>query len=347
MLNKSTIGAHKWNLQCVILKSLTCGIALGLNNREIEHSDFFSLGFWQLMKNYRTFLLLFLACLVGLNSTAHSQQTKILIVVGPSTHPPGTHEVAAGGQVMKRCIETMKNLPGVQAVVVSEWPNEDALLNSIGSIVFIGDFFPPTRMPESKSILAKLETMMQRGCGMACIHYATGIGGEDVGPDGDHPLLHWIGGYFANRSCAHHESFAKVFEKATIQSAAKDHPICRGWKPFTIHDEPYYNNYFGNENNKPAPNVTIIATSMLPPNSPKAEAVAWCVERANKGRGFGIVMPHFFKNWAADDLRMLIMNGIAWTAKLEVPQEGVQTQLVDLTVFGAQSVEPQTRPAKK
>jgi hypothetical protein len=30
---------------------------------------------------------------------------------------------------------------------------------------------------------------------------------------------------------------------------------------------------------------------MLPPESPKRETVAWCVERSDSGRGFGIVMP--------------------------------------------------------
>lgn len=31
--------------------------------------------------------------------------------------------------------------------------------------------------------------MMQRGCGIVCVHFATGLPGADVAPDGDHPLL--------------------------------------------------------------------------------------------------------------------------------------------------------------
>jgi hypothetical protein len=51
-------------------------------------------------------------------------------------------------------------------------------------------------------------------------------------------------------------------------------------------------------------------------------------------------MPHFYHNWTIDDLRRFIMNGIVWTAKIEVPKEGVQTTLPDLATFEPGSVEP-------
>lgn len=183
-----------------------------------------------------------------------------------------------------------------------------------------------------------------------CLHYATGLLGEDVKPDGAHPLLVWMGGYFANRSCPHHQSIAKIFPAATITPAAPAHPVSRGWKEFTLNDEPYINNYFGPDGNRLAPNVTALATSMLPPESPKRETVAWCVERAAGGRGFGIVMPHFYKNWDNEDLRRFILNGIVWSAKCDVPAGGVQSALPDLKTFSPESVEyvpPQKKAAPK
>jgi hypothetical protein len=113
-----------------------------------------------------------------------------------------------------------------------------------------------------------------------------------------------------------------------------------------MHDEPYINNYFGTGGNKLAPNVTAIATSMLPPEAPKRETVAWCVERTDGGRGFGIVMPHFYRNWTNEDLRRCILNGIVWTAKLEVPVGGVKTSLPDLTGFQPVSVDYVSPPPK-
>jgi type 1 glutamine amidotransferase len=271
---------------------------------------------------------------------------RVLIIVGPSNHAPGSHEVAAGGRLMKHCVENMTNLPGVKADVVEAWP-EKALRDAASTVVFIGDTFPANRLPNAAQNLADLDAMMKRGCGIVCVHYATGLLGKDVTAEGDHPLLRWLGGYFANRSCPHHESFAKVFPAATITPAAPAHPIARGWREFTLRDEPYYNNFFG-RGNVMAPNVTALATSMLPPDAPKRETVAWCVERDDGGRGFGIVMPHFYKNWRVEDLRRFILNGIVWSAKLDVPEGGVRTTLPDLATFQPASVEyvPPPKPEK-
>ena len=290
-------------------------------------------------------LVIALLCLLA--QALQAADNRVLIVVGPSNHPPGSHEVAAGGRVLKHCVENMANLPGIQADLVEGWPDK-ALRDAASTVVFIGDFFPPNRLSNAAQNLADLAAMMQRGCGIVCVHYATGIHGDDVTPDGDHPLLRWIGGYFANRTCPHHVSIAKIFPAATITPAAAAHPISRGWKEFTLHDEPYINNYFG-PGNQMAPNVTALATALLPPEDPKRETVAWCIDRPDGGRGFGIVMPHFYKNWREEDLRRFILNGIVWTAKLEVPSEGIHTPQPDLASFAPMAVEstaPPSRPQK-
>jgi type 1 glutamine amidotransferase len=271
-----------------------------------------------------------------------AEPTRVLILVGPSSHPPGTHEVAAGARLIEHCLEHMDNVSGVEAEVIDKWPDDRMRLQKIASVVFTGDRFPPAEMLDRERIMTDLTAMMDHGCGLVCYHYATGLGASHVTPEGDHPLLRWMGGYFATR-CPHHQSVARIFDSATIEPTKGEHPVLRGWKAFTIRDEPYIKNYFGKDG--PAKNVTILASSMLPPEAPAREAVAWAVSRADGGRGVGIVMPHFFKNWQNDDLRMLIMNGIVWSAKLEVPAEGVRTKLLDLATFKPAAVEPP--PSKK
>ena len=246
---------------------------------------------------------------------------------------------------MKYGLEHIENLAGVRADVVEGWP-DGAMRDSASTVVFIGDMFPPNRLPNPQRNLSDLDAMMNRGVGIVCVHYATGLHGDDVTPDGDHPLLRWMGGYFANRSCPHHESKARIFPSATITPSAAKHPVTRGWAEFTLHDEPYINNYFGETNNQLAPNVTALATSMLPPESPKRETVGWCIERPDGGRGFGIVMPHFYKNWGVEALRRFILNGIVWSAKMEVPDGGVRTKLPSLAEFSPDSVKFVRRPAK-
>ncbi len=62
---------------------------------------------------------------------------------------------------------------------------------------------------------------------MVCVHYATGLQAKHVTDDGDHPLLGWIGGYFAT-GCKHHRSVARVCP-ATLVPETADHPVLRGW----------------------------------------------------------------------------------------------------------------------
>jgi type 1 glutamine amidotransferase len=263
---------------------------------------------------------------------------RVLVVVGPSSHPPGTHEVAAGGRLLKHCLEAAE----LKAEVATEWPADgEKAFADVASVVFIGDLFPPEVMPDRDTIMKHLGAMTKRGCGIVCVHYATGLEAKHVTAEGDHPLLHWTGGYFATR-CKHHQSVARVFKEATIEPAKADHPVLRGWKAFTLHDEPYINNFFGKDG--PGKTVTALATATLPPEKPNRETVAWAVARSDGGRGAGVVMPHFYRNWQNDDLRTLILNAIVWTAKRDVPKDGVRVTLPDLASFTPAAVEP---PAKK
>ena len=55
--------------------------------------------------------------------------------------------------------------------------------------------------------------------------------------------------------------------------------------------------------------------------------VAWATERADGGRGFGFTGGHFHKNWGDDNFRKLVLNAILWTAKVEVPKNGVESSV--------------------
>jgi len=259
-------------------------------------------------------------------------KTRVLIVVGPSSHPPGTHEVAAGGRLMKHCLENAPGIEAIRADVVTQWPGDAAVRAEVDSVVFIGDLFPPHQMEDSTTIMTQLGEMMDRGGSIVCIHFATGLRDPNVSADGAHPLLNWMGGYFASR-CAHHQSIARIFPQCEILPATAEHPVSRGWGPFTLNDEPYIENYFGTPEQVAQSGLIELATSMLPPEAPKRQVVAWGVERPDGGRGFAIVMPHYYHNWALDDLRTLILNGIVWSARRDIPAQGVRVDLPDLSLF--------------
>lgn len=277
--------------------------------------------------------------------TCAAAPLEVLIVVGPSNHPPGTHEVSAGGRLVAHCLENASGIAPVQTTLVDHWPRDPQLLERVDTVVFLGDQFPPHQLPESDRIMAELTEMMGRGCGIACVHFATGLRSPDIPESGEHPLLGWMGGYFASRG-AHHQSIARIFPQATIEPPGDDdHPVLRGWETFTLHDEPYINNYFGPDQQMLRRGTIPFAVSQLPPESPGREIVSWGIEREDGGRGFAVVMPHFYRNWGDRDLRTLILNGVLWSAGGEIPAEGVVCELGDLNQFGPQmAVWPQPRP---
>src|SRR5688572_3116267 len=92
---------------------------------------------------------------LGLSSSeALAQEPKhVLILVGPSNHPPGTHEVAAGARLMKHCLEHAENVSGITADVVTAWPEDRQRLQKIATVVFSGDRFPPAEMPDRERIM--------------------------------------------------------------------------------------------------------------------------------------------------------------------------------------------------
>ena len=134
---------------------------------------------------------------------------------------------------MQHCLRTANNVENITVDLAQSWPDKDRIA-AASTMVFIGDTFPPNRLDNPDEKLATIDQAMKRGCGIVCVHYATGLRGEDVAPDGDHPLLGWLGGYFANRTCPHHESFARIFDSATIKPDAPSHPVSRGWNTFTF-----------------------------------------------------------------------------------------------------------------
>ena len=73
------------------------------------------------------------------------------------------------------------------------------------------------------------------------------------------------------------------------------------------------------------------------------QTVAWTSERPDSGRGFGFTGGHFHRNWGDDNFRKVVLNGILWVAKVEVPPDGVQSTVT------AQDLEQNldTKPGRK
>jgi len=165
-----------------------------------------------------------------------------------------------------------------------------------------------------------------------CIHYAV----EPTKEKGEKEFLDWIGGCFELDWSVNPTWVLEV-------QGLPQHPITRGVNGFKVRDEWYFHMRF-HEN---MAGVTPILSAVAPlstmdredgphEGNPAVRAsvknrdlqhVAWAFERSNGGRGFGFTGGHYHKTWANDNVRKLVLNAILWTARVEVPTEGVMSHL--------------------
>jgi type 1 glutamine amidotransferase len=161
---------------------------------------------------------------------------------------------------------------------------------------------------------------MQKGVGMACLHYAVEVPQDNGGPQ----LLDWIGGFYERPYSQN------PINDVPLTQASPKHPISNGWKSFQSQDEWYYKIRFRPDDKRLKP----VLTTMLPKDAPNRETVTWAVERADGGRGFGFTGGHFHKNWGIEEQRRMIVNAILWVSKVSVPKGGAPVEIKpeDLTV---------------
>lgn len=292
--------------------------------------------------------LLLLGCLVsGLASPAAATtadgRRKLIIIAGKPSHWPRTHEFRAGALLLQRCLT---NVPGLTVEVAdSGWVTDQKTFDNADAVVFYADGYSNSPAIQGDH-LAKLGELVKRGVGLGCIHSVV-----EVPPgNGSDEFKKWLGGFYQiNYSC--NPEWAPNF------ASLPNHPITRGVKPFQIRDEWYFNIRFADgfsaDKVSTANNMTywpILAAvpsdavrkgSYSYPKGPydhiiaasgRSEVLMWAVERPDGGRGFGFTGGHYQANWGDENFRKTVLNALVWLARLEVPSNGVQSQLtkVDL-----------------
>lgn len=264
---------------------------------------------------------------------------KVALVAGRPSHGYGAHEHRAGCLLLAEALNSSGL--GIEATVYTNgWPEDDRVLDQADSIVIYAD--GGERHPFN-SKLDRLKPIQARGVGLACIHYGVEV---PKGASGE-AFLAWTGGYFETDWSVnpHWTGHFRDFPK---------HPLTRGVNPFRVNDEWYYHMRFADGDAK----VTSILSDLPPAstlvkddgtlarpdgahsNNPavraavlerkESQTVAWARQRSDGGRGFGFTGAHFHWNWGNRAFRTLVLNAIAWTAHVEVPEGGVPSKTLTL-----------------
>lgn len=263
---------------------------------------------------------------------------KLVIIAGQPSHPPLMHEFRAGSLLLQKALSAV---PGLEVVLGEQgWVADEAVFQEADGVVIYADGGGGHPAVQGNHA-ATLAAFAERGGGLGFMHYGVEVEANKGGAE----FLRWIGGYYENAfSCN------PIWEPSF--QCFPNHPIAEGVEPFQIKDEWYFNMRFvpGFSADGPAevkgmkftpllvakPSSAVRGGPYVYPAGPyphivaaqeRPEAMMWCVERPDGGRGFGFTGGHFHLNWGNSDFRRIVLNALVWVSGAPVPKGGVASRV--------------------
>jgi len=244
---------------------------------------------------------------------------KIVLIGGPKIHGGiGQHDTSNGITVLKELLDASPDARDIKILAYPDgWPSDVSALDGASTIVFYFDGL------DSHPLLnvahrVQFERLMKGGAGVVAFHQASTLPANDKTID----LARWLGG-------ARYGMFDRSEETVLFKPAV--HPIGNGVGEFLLTDEFYPTIRFFEDGKKVTPILTGTLHPQFRDDKPlvidKAEVhvVAWAFERDDGGRAFAFTGLHYLAGLDDPALRKLVLNAIFWTAKIEVPSDGIRT----------------------
>jgi type 1 glutamine amidotransferase len=225
------------------------------------------------------------AVLAGAPSpAAKTRPIHIVLVASKKDHGPGEHDYPAWQNVWRKLLATASD---VTVSTAMDWPSDDDFKKADVMVFYQKGQWTAQRAKTIDAYLA-------RGGGLVYVHWAV-YGGTDA-PG------------FAQRIGLAWGTKASKYRHGAVElgfTGGKRHLIARNFDKVKFHDESYWN-LTGD-----AKKIDLLASGV---EDGKAQPLFWTLE-PNKGRVFVSILGHFA--WTFDDplFRVLLLRGIAWTAR--------------------------------
>jgi type 1 glutamine amidotransferase len=240
----------------------------------------------------------------------------VLLLAGEPSSKPGQHEYIADCTLLAGWLR--QAAPSLVPQVAHTWPT-NGTFPSVTCIVVAMDGGAKHPLIE-ESRWKKLREWPAQGVGLVVLHQSV-----------DFPKTHadeakqLIGGvWLADIGCRGHWDMDL--------KPVGEHPVLRGVKPFAAKGDGWlYNLHFADKGFTPllvgkVPDSSR-TTADAKQHKGRDEVIAWAYERVNGARAFCFTGVDLHKNWELESQRKLVVNGILWAAKMEVPSAGAKVEL--------------------
>ncbi|MEZ6056492.1 MAG: ThuA domain-containing protein [Planctomycetaceae bacterium] len=240
---------------------------------------------------------------------------KILLIAGETAKVDkvGHHDYLAGCDCLQLLL---RQTPGIEAVRINDgWPNDEALFDGASSLVFYSDGGGKQAFLKTPERISQLQSLVDNGVGVVMIHQAVDFPDEQIQRG-----QNWLGGVYAKGKSGrgHWDSEHHEFPK---------HPISHGVTEWKINDGWLNGLSFVDEMRGITPLVWSGKEVVESKAGIDAHIVSWTYDRPQGGRSFSFTGLDAHSALELPGVRQLLVNGILWSANVDIPEQGAPCQI--------------------
>lgn len=239
------------------------------------------------------------------------KQAKIVLIAGSNYFKPGEHEYVAGCAVLA---DLLKQTPGVAPVLALDWPKRPETLNGVKAVVCLFDGGDKHALLAADR-MAQVRKLADEGVGLVGFHQFVDVP-KDVG-DRMRDLM----------GAAWEKGYSQRAHWVTRFGTFAEHPVSRGVAPFQIDDGWLFKLRFVPEMKGVTPLLRTVSPTAASQELTDEAIVAWLYERPNGGRSFNFTGTHLHASLSEEGYRRFLVNGILWSAGLEILKTGAPVSL--------------------